>query len=365
MPLEPWAPHATLIPRTTAPLASRVSIPPRTYEAPDSLQSQPLNQLTTELQEAAILEDLLFVFMGYEGQYIHFSDSYNPSIETHRLAGPRFRIRSGLDPSLRDLTTTMLKMATHYVAVDAFVEVQSRFEFGAVNHALCAAIRKLLKGYLELITQLEHQVLTNSAFTLQTLHLHTISSSHMLLQLYSLVHEITLKNSTLEEKVEKKIDVMDDMENLLEELENAPKSIPTKRLCKGGSVLGLITKRLGKMAGDPAARSLLTSLLQDASRPYMTMLNEWLHHGGIKDPHGEFLIRERDSIKREKLEEDYTDEYWEKRYTIRENDVPPQLEAVKGKVLLAGKYLNVVRVCGGVDISKEVKDVPNAIDDIR
>ncbi|KAB8339270.1 hypothetical protein FH972_022203 [Carpinus fangiana] len=140
---------------------------------------------------------------------------------------------------------------------------------------------------------------------------------------------------------------------------------PGRKVCKGGSVLGLITSRLATMAGDPAARTLLTSLLRDASRPYMAMLNEWLHHGGIRDPHGEFLIKEQKSIRREGLEQDYTDEYWEKRYTIREPDVPPQLEAVKEKVLLAGKYLNVVRECGGVDISKEVSDVPTSFDDPR
>ena len=95
------------------------------------------------------------------------------------------------------------------------------------------------------------------------------------------------------------------------------------------------------------------------------MLNEWLHHGSIKDPHAEFLVREQKSIRRERLEEDYTDEYWERRYTIRDQDVPPQLEGVKDKVLLAGKYLNVVRECGGVDVSKVVADVPKSFDDNR
>jgi gamma-tubulin complex component 2 len=76
-------------------------------------------------------------------------------------------------------------------------------------------------------------------------------------------------------------------------------------------------------------------------------------------------VKEQKSIKRERLEEDYTDEYWERRYTIRDNDVPPQLEGVKEKVLLAGKYLNVVRECGGVDVSKAVKDVPRSFDDNR
>lgn len=130
-------------------------------------------------------------------------------------------------------------------------------------------------------------------------------------------------------------------------------------------MLRLLTERLATLSGDPTAKTLLETLLREASRPYMAMLNEWLHHGGIKDPHAEFLVKEQKWIKREKLEEDYTDEYWEKRYTIRENEVPPQLDSVKEKVLLAGKYLNVVRECGGVDVSKAVKAVPKTLDDPR
>jgi gamma-tubulin complex component 2 len=354
---------------TTAPLASRISVPPLASQAPQSLQPRALHELSLEVQEAVILEDLLFVFMGYEGQYIRFSKNYNPSVEKDCLAGPCFKILPGLDPSLQDLTTTMLKMATHYGAIEAFVEVQSREEFGAVNHALCAAIRKLLQDYLILIAQLETQFLTNPSFTLHVLNLHTIPTSHMMFQLYSLAHEILKRNSLLEEDLEDSDGDFDDIENILESLREGgdlgPGNIPGKKICKGGSVLGLITKRLETMSGDPAARSLLTSLLRESSRPYMMMLNEWLHHGSIKDPHAEFLIREQKSIKRERLEQDYTDEYWERRYTIRDNDVPPQLDGVKDKVLLAGKYLNVVRECGGVDVSKAVKDVPRSFDDNR
>lgn len=366
--LAPWNPEVCLVPHTSAPLASRISIPPLASQAPESLQPKPLHELSLEVQEATILEDLLMVFMGYEGQYVRFAKKYNPAVEKDRLVGPEFKILPGLDPSLQDLTTTMLKMATHYGAIEAFVEVQSREEFGAVNHALCAAIRKLLQDYLILIAQLETQFLTNPSFTLHVLNLHTLPTSHMMFQLYSLAHEILKRNSLLEED-EDSDDGYDDIENILESLREGgdlgPGNIPGKKFCKGGSVLGLITKRLETMSGDPAARSLLTSLLRDASRPYMMMLNEWLHHGSIKDPHAEFLVREQKSIKRERLEEDYTDEYWERRYTIRDHDVPPQLEGVKDKVLLAGKYLNVVRECGGVDVSKAVTDVPRSFDDNR
>ena len=354
-----------MISHTSAPLASRISFPVLASLLPENLKPVPLKRLSSDLQESAILDDLLFAFMGYEGQYIRFHESYDPTSEKARLAGPGFTILPGLDPSLQDLTASMLKMATHYVAIEAFMEMQGREEFGMINHALSASIRKLLKEYLVLIAQMEHQLSTNNSFTLHVLHLHLLPTGHMFLQLYTLAQEMLKKNSLLEEDLDS-TDGLDDVDNILEQLREGGELVPggmSKKICKGGNVLRLLTERLSYMSGDPAARDLLQCLLRDASRPYMAMLNEWLHHGGIKDPHSEFLIKEQKSIRRDRLEEDYTDEYWEKRYTIRESDVPPQLEAVKDKVLLAGKYLNVVRECGGVDISTEVKDVPKSFDD--
>lgn len=297
-----WEPQAVLIPHTTAPLATRISIPPLAATAPASIQPEPLVQLSLDDQERVIIEDLLFVFMGFEGQHVRFSEAYNPHEEKERLVGPQFRILPGLDPSLRDLTKSMLKMATHYIAVETSVEVLSREEYGAVNHALCASIRRLLKEYLVLMAQLEHQMLTNPSFTLHLLNLQTKPTSHMLFQLYTTTTELLKANGVLEDDdSEDSADDTDNLEGILESLrEGGNVQLTQKKICKGGSVLGLVTKRLSSMSGDPAARSLLTTLLRDASRPYMTMLNEWLHHGGIKDPHAEFLIKEQKSIKRER-----------------------------------------------------------------
>ncbi|KAJ0294543.1 hypothetical protein CBS470a_000840 [Colletotrichum nupharicola] len=331
-------------------------------------QPKPLSELSLEAQEAVMIEDLLFVFMGYEGQYIRFAKTYNPHEERDRLSGPTFRILPGLDPSLQDLTASMLKMATYYSALEMFVDVQSREEFGAVNHALCASVRKFLHDYLVMIAQLETQFLTNETFTLHVLNIHTLPTNQMMSHLYSLAHELLKRNALLDDDdEEEESDSADDFENILESLREGGDLVPGsgKKISKGGVVLGLLTKRLESLSGDPAARALLTTLLRDSSKPYMVMLNEWLHHGGINDPHAEFLIKEQKSIRRERLEQDYTDEYWERRYTIREHDIPPQLEGVKDKVLLAGKYLNVVRECGGVDVSKVVSDVPNSFDDSR
>ena len=100
-------------------------MPPSASQVPQSLQPRPLKELFIEVQEAAILEDLLIILMGCEGQYIRSAKHYNPAVETQRLAGPGFRILPGLDPALQDFTIAMLKIATSYGATQAFVEVQS------------------------------------------------------------------------------------------------------------------------------------------------------------------------------------------------------------------------------------------------
>ncbi|KAL8407956.1 hypothetical protein RB594_006673 [Gaeumannomyces avenae] len=331
-PQAVWEPEATLLPHTTAPLASRISIPPLTSQQPAPLQPLPLHDIPLAAQEALILEDLLFVLMGIEGQYIRYAKIYNPEEERDRLAGPTFRILPGLDPSLQDLTASMLGLATHYSSLMAFVDVQSRDEFGSVNHALCASIRKLLQDYLVLIAQLETQFLTDDAFTLHVLNIHLLPTSHMMLQLHDLAHELLKKNALLDEESDDSADDDDtDFDNIVNRLREGgdimPGNMAAKKISKGGAVLAIITARLESMSGDPAAREVLTTLLRDASRPYMAMLNEWLHHGAINDPHSEFLVKQQKSIRRERLEQDYTDDYWEKRYTIREQDVPvpPQL----------------------------------------
>ena len=367
---RPWEPRVSLISHSTAPLSSRIPVPATASAYARSLQPVALSKLSAEEQEEAILADLIYTFVGVEGEYIRYDNSYDPAVEKSRLLGLSFAVLPGLKPSLVDLTNSVLRLSSYYKAVEACIEILSREELGTVNHALCGAIREFFKEYFSLITQLEHQILTDPSFTLNVLNLRTKTMAHLLSQLYGLCLDLLRSNSFLEEDSEESTDDMDDVENILESLREgrpADGAIPGKKGCIGGSVLGLVTQRLASFAGDPSVKNLLQMLLREASRPYMTMLNEWLHHGSIKDPHGEFMIKEQKSIKRERLDQDYTDEYWEKRYTIRDRDrlVPPQLETLKEKVLLAGKYLNVVRECGGIDISQEVSDIPKSFDDPR
>jgi gamma-tubulin complex component 2 len=44
-----------------------------------------------------------------------------------------------------DLVERIIPIATYYTAISSFIEVRGQLDFGLVNHALCAAIRDMLK----------------------------------------------------------------------------------------------------------------------------------------------------------------------------------------------------------------------------
>jgi gamma-tubulin complex component 2 len=70
------------------------------------------------------------------------------------------------------------------------------------------------------------------------------------------------------------------------------------------------------MSGDPTATAIYGRLLKAAGRPYVGMIQDWVTTGKLVDPYEELLVKESKFINRGILEVDYTDEYWERRYTV-------------------------------------------------
>ncbi|CAG8631276.1 3384_t:CDS:10 [Acaulospora morrowiae] len=290
-----------------------------------------IGSLSLQLQEYSIIEDLLFVMMGIEGKFIEKNWSEKSPGDRQGLEETYFSVDRTLDPSLKDLTERILPLATYYITIDSFVEKYSGFEYGFINHALCAAMRGLLKEYIVLITQLEHQFRSTPSFTLQKFWLYVHPTLHTMSNLHLLIMDINEAS-----------DAIDYSEILM--VEDFHKN-DTQQI-KGGALLGILVDRMTTMSGDPDTKRLYMHLLSKSSQPYVTILHSWIHYGEIKDPYDEFMIQERKSVKKENLKEDFNDAYWEMRYTIREELIPPFLIPFKNKILLAGKYLNVVRECG-------------------
>jgi gamma-tubulin complex component 2 len=70
------------------------------------------------------------------------------------------------------------------------------------------------------------------------------------------------------------------------------------------------------MNRDPTAATLHSTLLLHSCQPYSRMLIRWISTGYLSDPYDEFMVKESGHINKGVLESDYTDEYWERRYTV-------------------------------------------------
>jgi gamma-tubulin complex component 2 len=69
---------------------------------------------------------------------------------------------------MRDLAKRILPICSHYSLIIRFLEEKSNFKYGLVNHALCAAIRELIKNHYVFICQLEN-IHRNNGLSLQKL----------------------------------------------------------------------------------------------------------------------------------------------------------------------------------------------------
>ncbi|TFK24131.1 hypothetical protein FA15DRAFT_669893 [Coprinopsis marcescibilis] len=376
-----------------APLNSRVVSNPTSQRqsSKGKAKQEPIDRVPLDVQEAMILEDLLFVLMGIEGEHITYHPDYSPE-DDDPLRGTQFVVSPYLDASLRDLVERILPLGTYYTAIYAFIESRSHLDYGLINHALCAAIRDMLKDYQTLLSQLEHAFNTSPQFSLQKLWFYVHPTIHTLSLIYQLILELDDQTSTSlssdgsssedEEEAARNEALGLGGANLKAVLSEFGKGDPDGAsgiYVKGGEVLSILYERMQNMAGDPTAHTIYKSLLQAAGKPYVEMLKTWVTTGNLVDPYEELLVKERHFIDRGIIEKDYTDDYWERRYTLRDGStlsgskrqlagvppprpssgrlpggacVPPLLESWKHKILLAGKYLNVIRECG-IDVTRE------------
>ncbi|KAI5885633.1 uncharacterized protein SCHCODRAFT_02681692 [Schizophyllum commune H4-8] len=376
-----------------APLNSRVTSGVASAIGKGKARQEALDHVPIEIQEAMILEDLLYVLMGIEGTHITHHPDYSPE-DDDPLQGIRFVPSPSLDASLRDLVERILPLGTYYTAITAFIEQRSVLDYGLVNHALCASIRGMLKDYQTLLSQLEHAFNTSPQFSLQKLWFYVHPTVHTLSLIYHLILELGAADNappdysssgSSEDSADAELAARDEAlgmggAKLKAVLSEAVAGTGDEDiLVKGGEVLSILHDRMQAMSGDPTATVVYGTLLRDAGRPYVTMLRVWIRTGRLDDPYEEFLVKESRFINRGILEMDYTDEYWERRYTLRDGStvsgakrqhagippprpmtgrmpggacIPPALDRWKHKILLAGKYLNVIRECG-IEITQD------------
>jgi gamma-tubulin complex component 2 len=277
------------------------------------LNLPPLSTYPPSVQESIIVDDLLYVLLGVEGRYIKVAVTETRGVDAAKsMRSFKFGLNQpGMDPSLLTLASRCLSLGEFYLKLTLYVEQYSRYEYGQVSHALCAALKTLVKEYTIMVGQLEHQSRSADGaapFTIQKLWYHVQPSLRTMEMLSVLVEAC-------------------------------------RKTIGGGSLLTEIQRINSSLAGDSNARKVFSFLMERASVPYLKMVERWIYHGDLVDPYDEFMIRRDDQVSKEDVQDNPYSTYWQSRYTVRSSQVPLFLSRVAQKILTAGKYLNVFRTC--------------------
>ncbi|KAF7257355.1 hypothetical protein EG68_05390 [Paragonimus skrjabini miyazakii] len=279
----------------------------------------PIESLSNEMQEHAVVGDLLRLLQGNQGVYI------KPAPLISRMASRTFYLDENMTPTLVDTANKILPICTDYSTIVRFIDEKSLFEYGMVNHALSGAMRRLLKDYYVLLCQLEHEYRTGRL---------GIARLQFALQ---------------------------DTAAMFSQLARISMDVQTGK-CSGGTVLSLLYDNARKVFGVKQMHELITYLLRNASVPFFTILQKWIYRGVISDPYREFFISAGSMsdffphghvasgshlAPMERMNHDAVDwaYFWEQYHTIVSHNVPTFLESHLSQILNTGKYLNVVQQC--------------------
>ena len=262
-----------------------------------------LGNMSPQVQQEEVVKDLLAVLNGIEGCYIlvrQGDDKHSPR---------KFIIDESMNVSLSEMIKLVVPVASCYSIIVNFIEERSAFEYGQVNHALCSAMKTILQEYQINLAQLD---------------------GHHRQGLLSLQRLVFLLQPVFQQ-----MSVLASVATAVD-----------KGNCIGGAILSLLHKRILSSVGDTKAEEMYTYLAEIANVPYLEILEKWIYNGEIMDNYGEFLVEEREKFSKDKLLDEYNDQYWESRYTLCRERIPVYLEQMADKILSTGKYLNVVHECG-------------------
>lgn len=304
------------------------------------------------IQEALIIKDLLYVLLGFEGSYIRYSEKYDPNIPRLKLIGPDYKINKHLDASLKDVTKRIVHLAKMYSALVSFTEYYNTESYGQIIQSFVFKVRQFLKLYVRFLDNVDQHFKFNPDFNLRQLEQDLISNIiYKITHLYDLVQTIYQINAERRKMTEESVfdnfiqTIRHDLRNtgsidLLSDSSN-------HSVVKGGLVLRIVQDKMDQHSGDLKSFEFLSQLFHNISRNYIDMLNDWITKGVMDDPNNEFFIT-TNLAHDFKLNSLNSERYWDSKFVIKKDGLPKEFQdpEVQLKVLLTGKYLNVLKECG-------------------
>lgn len=256
---------------------------------------------TTEITEAALVRDILYVFQGIDGKNIKMSSTEN----CYKVEG-----KANLNRSLRDTAVRLAELGWLHNKIRKYTDQRSLDRsFGLVGQSFCAALHQELKEYYRLLSVLHSQLQLEDD---QGVNL-GLESSLTLRRLLVWTYDPKIRLKTLAALVDH---------------------------CQGrkGGELASAVHAYTK-TGDPYMRSLVQHILSLVSHPVLSFLYRWIYDGELEDTYHEFFVASDPTVK--------TDRLWHDKYTLRKSMIPSFITMDQSrKVLLIGKSINFLhQVC--------------------
>uniref|UniRef100_A0A665U3G3 Uncharacterized protein n=1 Tax=Echeneis naucrates TaxID=173247 RepID=A0A665U3G3_ECHNA len=287
-PSSALAPPSTRPPLGPPALSSRVPRPRRDGD-------------TGEVNEVALVRDILYVFQGIDGKFIKLSAQDNCYKIDSKVV---------LCKSLRDTSSRLAELGWLHNKVRKYTDARSLDRaFGLVGQSFCASLHQELKEYYRLLSVLHSQLQVEDD---QGVNVCT-ESSLTLRRLLVWMYDPKVRLKTLAALVD---------------------------YCQGrkGGELASAVHAYGK-TGDPQMRALVQHILSLVSHPILNFLYRWIYDGELEDTYHEFFVASDPNVK--------TDRLWHDKYSLRKSMIPSFITMDQArKVLLIGKSINFLhQVC--------------------
>ncbi|EGR31712.1 hypothetical protein IMG5_103560 [Ichthyophthirius multifiliis] len=268
--------------------------------------------MTPQLQEVYLIEDLLFVMTGIEGNYIKkkYDQLQKPP---YIYCIEPYLEQTSCEPSFKQLVNKILEICIQYDQIMYFSETHSSFEYGTVCQAFCACINILLREYVLMVNQLDGEF-QKGQLSLQKLWFY----------------------------IQPSMKIMEGIFKMCQICENA----------KGGELLSKLFGLL-KSQSDKQIVDIYYFVLQKSFGPFAEILSYWIYSGKIKDQYQEFFIQENFQVQKNMISKNYKDNYWEKKFVLLEKYQPIFLQDQIQFIYKTGKYLNVLSEYQGKIINNQ------------
>ncbi|XP_016533635.1 gamma-tubulin complex component 3 isoform X2 [Poecilia formosa] len=254
-----------------------------------------------EVNEAALVRDILYVFQGIDGKFIKMNAQDN---------GYKIDSKVVLCKSLRDTSSRLSELGWLHNKVRKYTDARTLDRaFGLVGQSFCASLHQELKEYYRLLSVLHSQLQVEDE---QGVSMCT-ESSLTLRRLLVWMYDPKVRLKTLAALVD---------------------------YCQGrkGGELASAVHAYGK-TGDPQMRALVQHILSLVSHPILNFLYRWIYDGELEDTYHEFFVASDPNVK--------TDRLWHDKYSLRKSMIPSFITMDQArKVLLIGKSINFLhQVC--------------------